>query len=143
MTNRLKYVYIGYWFLSFIHIDMKKILICAICATILFGCTLPVHAKENSVKRTSFATIRTWGWQACDFNNNRKVSIDDITWYIDYCYLSNKWGKKCDVDRNWKVNIADHTYFNDICYKEVLNQPKGNSKVRTYKINQVSKNRRR
>ena len=118
---------------------MKKLLICAICAAILLGYTSTVNAK-SSVTRVS-TTVRTR--KVCDFNNNWRVEISDVTRFIDYCRLTEKWGKRCDADRNWVFNITDIVYFNDVCINELLTQPNGKNKVRTFKTNTTSKNRRR
>jgi hypothetical protein len=120
---------------------MKKLLICAICAAILLGYTSTVNAK-SSVTRIS-NTIRTWARNACDVDNSGKLDIADVTWFIDYCYLTEKWGKRCDANRNWEFNITDIVYFNDVCINELLTQPNGKNKVRTFKTNTTSKNRRR
>ena len=118
---------------------MKKLIICIICATIMLGFTSSVNAK-TSVKKIS-TTVRTQ--KVCDFNNNWRVEIGDVTWFIDYCHLTEKWGKRCDADRNWIVNISDIVYFNDVCINELLTQPREINKVRTLKTNQIFKNRRR
>jgi len=118
---------------------MKKLLICAVFTAILLGCTTSVNAKSSTSRIST--TIRAK--KVCDFNNNGRVDISDVTRFIDYCHLTEKWGKRCDADRNWVVNISDIVYFNDVCINELLTQPKENNKVRPFKTSTSSTNRRR
>ena len=133
------YIYITHVFYSYIHITMKKLLICALCTTILFAWAFVANAKENYATRTNkIVKERVW-WKTCDVNKNGKTDIDDITRIIDYCYLNWMSSDKCDLNRNWKLNIEDVSYFYDVCYSEILNQPKTNNQVIRTKVQQVSR----
>lgn len=100
---------------------MKKMLILAACAVFVLAWTIFVNAKENSSVIHWWATTRS-SWKTCDFDNNWKVNIADVTWFIDYCKLTQKWGARCDMNWNKKVDIGDFVNFQDVCINMLLKQ---------------------
>ena len=91
---------------------MKKLLILILCATFLLGWSLYTHANE---------TNKLGEWKTCDFNNNWRTDIDDVTRFIDHCYLG-QWedSNKCDLNNNEKSDIEDTTLFTDVCINKEL-----------------------
>ena len=123
---------------------MKKLEIIILCATLLLGWILLTNAKDSltnliinkdgaNVHNVSWMTgdyHTTWAtaanvepeqeWEMCDFDNDWKVNVDDITRYIGEC-LNKTWNDpKCDIDGNWKFDVEDMLTYKSTCFNKVL-----------------------
>jgi len=115
---------------------MKKTLLFAVCAVILLGWMVSVNAKENSAVIRWLSATRS-SWKTCDFDSNWKVNIWDVTWFIDYCQLTQKWGARCDMNWNKKADVSDIVEFQEVCINMLLNQSNSVNKTKTTRANPI------
>ena len=99
---------------------MKKLLVFALCSSILLWWIMLTNAKENPSKLTNWkeSIITKDVTQLWD---DRIVSIiswiNDSTWTDDYTWMNHDTtnGWICDFNGDWEVNIADINRYNDNC----------------------------
>ena len=115
---------------------MKKTLLFAACAVILLGWMISVNAKESSAGIRQLSTARP-SQKTCDFDNNWKVNIWDVTRFIDYCQLTQNGGARCDMNWNKKADISDIVKFQEVCINMLLNQSNSGKQAKTTRANQT------
>ena len=60
-------------------------------------------------------------WKMCDFTNNGKVDVSDVSRFQDHCSITKWWNSnKCDLNGDKKFNVSDVNIFNNKCIGEEI-----------------------
>ena len=59
-------------------------------------------------------------WEMCDFDNDWKTDISDVTRFIWECMNWNWKSEKCDLNWNWKYDLEDMITFDEVCFNWLL-----------------------